>query len=43
MALIDRSFRGLFIALFAVFTLFGASMTVVGASLPKILADFSWS
>ena len=43
MALIARSQRGLFISLFGTFTLFGTSMTMVGASLPKILGDFHWS
>jgi fucose permease len=43
MALIARSQRGLFISLFGTFALFGTSMTMVGASLPKILGDFHWS
>jgi len=32
-----------FLALFAVFTIFGMSMTIIGAALPKILASFGWS
>ncbi len=29
--------------LFVIFTLFGMSMTIIGATLPKILADFGWN
>jgi len=43
MPLIASRFRGLYGSLFTVFILFGTSMTIVGASLPKILSDFSWS
>lgn len=43
MPLIDPRFRSLFLVLFAVFTLFGTSMTIIGATLPKILADFQWN
>ncbi len=43
MPLIEPRFRALFLALFAVFILFGTSMTIIGATLPKILADFNWS
>lgn len=43
MALIEPRFRALFVALFAVFTLFGTSITIIGATLPKILADFGWN
>jgi len=43
MPLIAKGFRGLFISLFSAFTLFGTSMTIVGAALPKILGDFHWS
>ena len=43
MQLIEPRFRGLFVSLFALFTLFGMSMTVIGATLPKILANFHWS
>ena len=35
MALIARPLRGLFLGLFATFTLFGTSMTIVGAALPE--------
>ena len=41
--LIEPRFRGLFLTLFCVFALFGTSMTIIGATLPKILADFQWS
>jgi fucose permease len=40
--LIEPRFRGLFVSLFALFTLFGTSMTIIGATLPKILANFHW-
>lgn len=43
MPLIEPRFRALFLALFAVFTLFGTSITIIGATLPKILAEFHWS
>lgn len=43
MPLIDSRFRTLFAILFAVFALYGTSMTIIGATLPKILADFQWS
>ena len=43
MPLIEPRFRALFVALFAVFTLFGTSITIIGATLPKILADFGWN
>jgi fucose permease len=43
MALVSKPFRGLFTGLFATFALFGTSMTIVGAALPKILGDFGWS
>jgi len=43
MSLIAKPLRGLFFGLFAAFTLFGTSMTIVGAALPKILGDFRWS
>ena len=41
--LIEPRFRGLFLFVFALFTLFGTSMTIIGATLPKILANFHWS
>jgi fucose permease len=43
MPLIEPRFRTLFWTLFAVFVLFGTSITIIGATLPKILADFHWS
>ena len=43
MKLIEPRFRGLFLSLFALFTLFGTSMTIIGATLPKILANFHWN
>jgi fucose permease len=43
MPLIEPRFRMLFLALFAVFMLFGTSITIIGATLPKILADFQWN
>ena len=42
MTLIEPRFRGLFLSVFALFTLFGNSMTIIGATLPKILANFHW-
>ena len=43
MTLIEPRHRVLFLVLFTVFTLFGTSFTIIGATLPKILADFQWS
>ncbi len=43
MNLIEPRFRGLFLSLFALFILYGTSMTVIGATLPKILASFHWN
>lgn len=43
MSLIEPRFRGLFVFVFALFTLFGTSLTIIGATLPKILANFHWS
>lgn len=43
MPLIEPRYRLLFLALFGVFTVFGTSMTIIGAALPKILASFGWS
>ena len=43
MPLVESRYRSLFLALFAVFVLYGTSMTIIGATLPKILADFGWS
>jgi fucose permease len=43
MAFVERRFASLYSLFFSVFVLFGVSMTVVGATLPRILADFRWS
>lgn len=43
MPLIEPRHRLLFLALFGIFTVFGTSMTIIGATLPKILASFGWS
>lgn len=43
MPLIEPRYRMVFLALFCVFTVFGTSMTVIGATLPKILSTFGWS
>ncbi|HET7838776.1 MAG TPA: MFS transporter, partial [Rectinemataceae bacterium] len=43
MALIAPRYRGIYLALFCLFALFGISMTVIGASLPRIFAEFGWS
>jgi len=41
--IVEKRFFPLYIGLFSVFALFGISMTVIGATLPKIFADFGWS
>jgi fucose permease len=43
MPLIEPRYRWIFVALFGVFTVFGTSMTIIGATLPKILTTFGWS
>ena len=43
MPLIEPRFRLLFAVLFCVFAVFGTSMTIIGAILPRILAGFGWS
>jgi fucose permease len=43
MGFVARPHRGLFAGLFCVFAIFGTSMTIIGASLPKIIQDFGWS
>ncbi len=43
MALIEPRFRLIFLTLFGVFALVGMSMTIIGATLPKILETFGWS
>lgn len=42
MPLIEPRFRTPFLSLFAIFTLYGTSFTIIGATLPKILANFHW-
>ena len=42
MPIIEPRFRAPFLALFCVFALFGTSITIIGATLPRILADFQW-
>ncbi|SLM18548.1 conserved membrane hypothetical protein [uncultured spirochete] len=41
--LVEKRFLPLYSGLFGIFALFGISMTVIGATLPKIFADFGWS
>lgn len=41
--LVEKRFLPLYISLFSIFALFGISMTVIGATLPKIFAEFGWS
>ena len=43
MPLIEPRYRWIFVALFGVFMVFGTSMTIIGATLPKILSSFGWS
>jgi fucose permease len=43
MSIIEPRHHRLFLVLFTVFTLFGTSFTIIGATLPKILADFHWN
>ena len=43
MPLIEARYRWIFITLFGVFAVFGTSMTIIGATLPKILTSFGWS
>ena len=43
MVYVERQFRSLFFALLACFATFGVCITIVGATLPKIFADFGWS
>lgn len=42
MSLIKREYRAAYAVLFASFILFGISVTVIGAALPRVLADFHW-
>lgn len=43
MSIVAKPFRVLYAALFILFILFGMSMTIIGATLPRILEDFKWS
>ncbi|HUX13007.1 MAG TPA: MFS transporter [Spirochaetia bacterium] len=43
MRLIERTYRSLYIGLLCNFVIFGVGMTIIGATLPKILSEFSWS
>jgi len=40
---IEKNLRFIFFTLLANFILFGISLTIIGATLPKIIADFQWS
>ncbi len=42
MSIVDKQYRFLYAILFATFAVFGTSMTIVGATLPRILSDFNW-
>lgn len=42
MLIIEPRYRRLFGVLFTVFLLFGTSLTIIGATLPKILSEFGW-
>ena len=41
--LVEKQYRSLYFGLFANFVFIGIGMTIIGATLPKILAEFSWS
>jgi len=43
MEYIERRFRGLYCAMLACFVLFGVTLTIIGATLPKIITGFRWS
>ena len=43
MQYIEGRFRSLFVATLANFVIFGVTLTVIGATLPKIIRDFQWS
>lgn len=43
MSIVPQKFSRLYSAFFAIFALFGTSITIVGATLPTILADFKWN
>ncbi len=39
---VESRFRSLYWSLFGIFLLYGTSMTIIGATLPRILSDFHW-
>lgn len=43
MGIVETPFRRLYAAMFALFVINGMSMTIIGATLPLLLADFGWS
>ncbi|HGE71973.1 TPA: MFS transporter, partial [Candidatus Poribacteria bacterium] len=43
MSYIEKELRSLFFALLVSFIIFGVSLTIIGATLPKIISDFNWS
>ena len=43
MSIVEKPFRRLFAALFLLFIVLGISMTIIGATLPRILEDFDWT
>ncbi len=43
MPIVEKPFRAMYASLFSLFALFGTSMTIIGATLPRILADFGWN
>ena len=43
MRYIESQFRSLFVAMLANFILFGVTLTIIGATLPKIIREFQWS
>ncbi|NLJ94232.1 MAG: MFS transporter [Clostridiaceae bacterium] len=43
MAIVEKKFQGLYTSFFSLFIFIGMSMTVIGAVLPQVLADFGWS
>jgi fucose permease len=43
MSIVQSRYRYLYAILYITFVLFGTSMTIVGATLPRILSDFNWA
>lgn len=43
MQYIERQFRSLYFTMFANFMIFGITLTIIGATLPKIIREFQWS